>query len=135
MTGTFIEEMHDESNELAKTQRVGDYNQTIISKRDQLDDNTTFQATSAQSYQIADFKSELTSRANFTDDELARLKELRLKELEYSDEELEFMYKMHLQTEYRRENLQNPKSLDQLQENDKGESPGEYTKWTLSRLT
>lgn len=41
----------------------------------------------------------------FSEAELARLKELRLKETEYTEEELNFMYKMHLQTDYRKDNL------------------------------
>ena len=80
-------------------------------------------------------KAEIKKLVNFTDDDLVRLKELRLKETEYTEEELEFMYKMHNQTYYRKENLQNPKSLDQLIENEQGENPGSWTKWTLSRLT
>ena len=45
------------------------------------------------------------------------------------------MYRMHLQTEYRKDNLQNPRTLDELKEDERGEHPGSWKKWTLSRLT
>jgi len=52
--------------------------------------------TSVQSYVLADAKSELITRVNFTDEELIRLRELRRKETEYTPDELAFMYRMHL---------------------------------------
>ena len=51
--------------------------------------------TSDQSFYMAEVKAEIKNRINFTDDDLVRLKELRLRETEYNEEELEFMYKMH----------------------------------------
>lgn len=54
--------------------------------------------TSVQSFQMAEAKSDLIMRVDYTDEELIRLRELRKKETEYSGEELDFMYRMHLQT-------------------------------------
>lgn len=49
---------------------------------------------------MADFKTQTVTNGKFSLAELTRLKELRLKETEYTDDELAFMYKMHQQTDY-----------------------------------
>ena len=46
-------------------------------------------------------------------DNFGRLLQLRLQETDYTDEELVFLYQMHNQEYYKRENLQNPKSVEE----------------------
>ena len=48
--------------------------------------------------------------------EIEYLKVLRKKETAYTESELQFLYNIHGQAEYKYENLQNPESLEELKE-------------------
>ena len=52
-------------------------------------------AESQIDYNLSKYSTQLSSVINFTEKDLKRLKELRLKETEYTESELEFMYKIH----------------------------------------
>ena len=49
-------------------------------------------------------------------DNTERLNMLRLQETEYTEEELNFMYMMHNQDYYKRENLQNPECIEDMKQ-------------------
>lgn len=64
-----------------------------------------------------------------------RLRRLRSFEAgAYTNDELQFIYRMHKQDEYRYENFQIPERVENCKENKDGEQPGQWCKWTHSRL-